>query len=194
MEVDMSAPTDTFRVTRAKGRARPRPRARASDPAFKRPSLGGACIAIPAARSRGGSEDWVVQTRGLSIDGPLAAHPARLGEVREVVAPGAEAGREGGQMMDATMADEDVAMACSPPRPRLGIDAHSEPAVLPLVDSALQGQGLPAASAASPDVRMAASQSHEASMPSRRQRFTMGPRADCEKCRLGVKGHWMHFD
>ena len=26
------------------------------------------------------------------------------------------------------------------------------------------------------------------------QRFTMGPRADCEKCRLGVPGHWMHFD
>lgn len=26
------------------------------------------------------------------------------------------------------------------------------------------------------------------------QRFTMGPRADCEKCRLGVKGHWVHLD
>jgi len=137
-----------------------------------------------------------VQTRGLSIDSPLAVHPARLDEVREVVvAPGADAEREGGQMMDATMADEDVAMACSPPRARLGIDAHSEPAVLPLVvDSALQGRGLSATSASSPDVPMAASQSQEASMPSRRQRFTMGPRADCEKCRLGVKGHWMHFD
>lgn len=29
---------------------------------------------------------------------------------------------------------------------------------------------------------------------SRKQRFTMGPRSDCEKCRLGVKGHWMHVD
>ncbi|KAJ8597911.1 hypothetical protein M405DRAFT_855201 [Rhizopogon salebrosus TDB-379] len=28
----------------------------------------------------------------------------------------------------------------------------------------------------------------------RKQRFTMGPRADCLKCRTGVKGHWMHFD
>lgn len=28
----------------------------------------------------------------------------------------------------------------------------------------------------------------------RRQRFTMGPRADCEKCRMRVKDHWMHFD
>ncbi|KAI3610464.1 hypothetical protein WG66_007061 [Moniliophthora roreri] len=32
------------------------------------------------------------------------------------------------------------------------------------------------------------------SSPSRRQRFTMGPRADCEKCRLGVKGHSVHLD
>ncbi|KAG2157393.1 hypothetical protein DEU56DRAFT_764408 [Suillus clintonianus] len=28
----------------------------------------------------------------------------------------------------------------------------------------------------------------------RKQRFTMGPRADCLKCRMGVKGHWVHFD
>ncbi|KAG0705010.1 hypothetical protein DFH29DRAFT_997063 [Suillus ampliporus] len=28
----------------------------------------------------------------------------------------------------------------------------------------------------------------------RKQRLTMGPRADCLKCRMGVKGHWMHFD
>ncbi|KAJ7592705.1 hypothetical protein C8J56DRAFT_779214 [Mycena floridula] len=27
----------------------------------------------------------------------------------------------------------------------------------------------------------------------RRQRFTMGYRSDCEKCRLGLKGHYMHF-
>ncbi|KAF8652728.1 hypothetical protein AX16_004227 [Volvariella volvacea WC 439] len=29
---------------------------------------------------------------------------------------------------------------------------------------------------------------------SKRQKFSMGPRADCEKCRLGVKGHWAHLD
>ncbi|KIP04805.1 hypothetical protein PHLGIDRAFT_180855 [Phlebiopsis gigantea 11061_1 CR5-6] len=29
---------------------------------------------------------------------------------------------------------------------------------------------------------------------SKKPRFTMGPRADCEKCRLGVPGHWAHFD
>lgn len=30
--------------------------------------------------------------------------------------------------------------------------------------------------------------------PRRKAKVTMGPRADCEKCRLGVKGHWMHFE
>ncbi|KAF9218172.1 hypothetical protein BS17DRAFT_791973 [Gyrodon lividus] len=28
----------------------------------------------------------------------------------------------------------------------------------------------------------------------RKHRVTMGPRADCTKCKMGVKGHWMHFD
>ncbi|KAJ7083834.1 hypothetical protein C8R43DRAFT_1052016 [Mycena crocata] len=28
----------------------------------------------------------------------------------------------------------------------------------------------------------------------KKQRFMMGPRANCEKCRLGVKGHWVHLD
>ncbi|TFK42971.1 hypothetical protein BDQ12DRAFT_677112 [Crucibulum laeve] len=28
----------------------------------------------------------------------------------------------------------------------------------------------------------------------RKPRFTMGPRADCERCRLGTKGHWVHID
>ncbi|KAI0781318.1 hypothetical protein BD413DRAFT_27209 [Trametes elegans] len=28
----------------------------------------------------------------------------------------------------------------------------------------------------------------------KRQRFTMGPRADCELCRMRVEGHYMHFD
>lgn len=30
--------------------------------------------------------------------------------------------------------------------------------------------------------------------PGRKQRFTMGPRVDCMKCRMGVKGHWVHLD
>ncbi len=31
-------------------------------------------------------------------------------------------------------------------------------------------------------------------IPSRRTRMTMGPRADCEKCRMKIPGHWMHVD
>lgn len=30
--------------------------------------------------------------------------------------------------------------------------------------------------------------------PSKKQRVTMGPRSDCEKCQRGIKGHWMHLD
>ncbi|KAJ7470618.1 hypothetical protein FB451DRAFT_1254312 [Mycena latifolia] len=30
--------------------------------------------------------------------------------------------------------------------------------------------------------------------PSSKKRFMMGPRANCEKCRMGVKGHWVHLD
>jgi len=32
------------------------------------------------------------------------------------------------------------------------------------------------------------------SSPNRKAKVTMGPRADCEKCRSGVKGHWLHYD
>ncbi|KAJ7098056.1 hypothetical protein B0H15DRAFT_823904 [Mycena belliarum] len=30
--------------------------------------------------------------------------------------------------------------------------------------------------------------------PAGKKRFMMGPRANCEKCRTGVKGHWVHLD
>jgi len=30
--------------------------------------------------------------------------------------------------------------------------------------------------------------------PTKRHRMTMGPRTDCEKCRMKVPGHWMHVD
>lgn len=34
----------------------------------------------------------------------------------------------------------------------------------------------------------------KSTIPRKQPRFTMGPRADCEKCRLGVKGHFVHLD
>ncbi|KAI9446725.1 hypothetical protein H4582DRAFT_1907887 [Lactarius indigo] len=36
--------------------------------------------------------------------------------------------------------------------------------------------------------------SQQQQTPPRRSRFTMGPRPGCEKCRLGVPGHYAHFD
>lgn len=44
------------------------------------------------------------------------------------------------------------------------------------------------------DINMHSPRISPAPISTRRQRFTMGPRADCEKCRMGVKGHWVHFD
>jgi hypothetical protein len=46
----------------------------------------------------------------------------------------------------------------------------------------------------SPTPSVAMFPTNSSPVTSRKQRFTMGPRSDCEKCRLGVKGHWMHFD
>lgn len=109
--------------------------------------------------------------------------------------------------------DGDVAMSCSPPT-RHGIDVLSEPrgfpstshtqnrssASIPLVSQRLQPhlqipsiqvQGATPSPTATPASMYGSS---DAGHTSRKQRFTMGPRADCEKCRLGVKGHWMHVD
>ncbi|KAG6376527.1 hypothetical protein JVT61DRAFT_2521 [Boletus reticuloceps] len=47
-----------------------------------------------------------------------------------------------------------------------------------------RGEGSPRPSRV-PDVPTSVSKKH---------RVTMGPRADCVKCRTGVRGHWMHFD
>lgn len=63
----------------------------------KRPSLGpNACLSVPPTRSRQGSEDWVVQTRTLSIDGPLTVSGVAFASVQEVAASpaGAERGSE----------------------------------------------------------------------------------------------------
>ncbi|GBE82609.1 hypothetical protein SCP_0409940 [Sparassis crispa] len=54
------------------------------------------------------------------------------------------------------------------------------------------GPFIPPAPAEEPIQRQAQAQAQGPA--GRKQRFTMGPRADCEKCRLGVRGHWMHFD
>jgi len=166
----------------------------------------------------------VTQTRGLRIASPLIAQGqpglAKLDESAEGL--GCRNG-ESVSVVDATMSDGDVAMACSPPR-RHGIDVLSEidasstqppqsPVHLqlqhraspdiPMLGSCRQQQYLTIPvvhiqeATPSPVAAPCSAQRRDSgdNMPSlRKQRFTMGPRADCEKCRMGVKGHWMHVD
>ncbi|KAH9890675.1 hypothetical protein C8Q73DRAFT_747511 [Cubamyces lactineus] len=49
-------------------------------------------------------------------------------------------------------------------------------------------------STSSPTTELRTQQQMSAAATAKRQRFTMGPRADCELCRQRVKGHYMHFD
>lgn len=75
-----------------------------------------------------------------------------------------------------------------PPTP---VECHSQDALnSPMAQPPLQYPASPM------HISPVSSWSASANSPSthRKQRFTMGPRVDCEKCRLGVKGHWMHFD
>ena len=49
-------------------------------------------------------------------------------------------------------------------------------------------------SAMNPSMGSSMDISSKSTTPRKQPRFTMGPRADCEKCRLGVKGHFVHLD
>ncbi|KAH9857694.1 hypothetical protein C2E23DRAFT_881266 [Lenzites betulinus] len=61
----------------------------------------------------------------------------------------------------------------------------------PLGDPCFAGS---AVTIASPPVDFLGHGQQQQGAQGRKQRFTMGPRADCEMCRLRVKGHYMHFD
>ncbi|EMD34498.1 hypothetical protein CERSUDRAFT_117345 [Gelatoporia subvermispora B] len=174
-----------------------------------------------AAYSAYAAEDWVTQTRGLRIDSPhLAQNPeAAFGRVsdEERVAPGQA-------RIDVTMVDRDVPMdSASPPRgpadnssAMLGFQADYlygrpvyslSPQPQQATHHASRYENTAHPGRQQQQLQIPAIQVHaatpspvhrdpNASLPpsARRQRFTMGPRADCEKCRMGVKGHWMHVD
>jgi len=189
--------------------------------AFPGPAPTLAPLAIPpgpahdAAYSAYVSEDWVAQTRGLRIDSP---HLAQGHEVRFGPVPQASGNAAAGQVhLDVSMADGDVTMAsASPPRRPSEISTLGyRPNVRPMQPLPAQHtiQQTPSfqtsahANHSQQQLQIPAIQVHaatpspvhrdpSASLPAsvRRQRFTMGPRADCEKCRMGVKGHWMHVD
>ncbi|KAH9932150.1 hypothetical protein B0H21DRAFT_93835 [Amylocystis lapponica] len=162
-------------------------------------------------------EDWVVQTRGLRIASPHIAQGQGegLARVQEV-----EVERRSDCMDTAMQTDGDVPMAvASPPRVHRSAGV-AQPAVspfirmpevpfpasiqLPEIQSQIATPHLPAPDfeSATPPVdtmchvtaASASASTAQGQSQARKPRVTMGPRADCEKCRMGVKGHWMHFD
>ncbi|KAJ7582855.1 hypothetical protein C8J56DRAFT_831822 [Mycena floridula] len=144
-----------------------------------------------ASSSRHTSEDWVQQAGGLTIDSPLSTTPKPFFPDEDVP-------------MDLDASDEPE----RPPLPLLQTSFNAQQ----LVHSQLQ-QLLPDINVLppTPEIEITAATRPSTpcdspgpmnisptgsflASPSRgRQRFTMGPRPDCEKCRLGLKGHYMHF-
>ena len=80
--------------------------------------------------------------------------------------------------------------------PATPMSSFQGPGIIP------QGLGIPPQPAPAPlerassvDIAMSSSPSpsRPPATPSFQRRFTMGPRLDCEKCRMGVKGHYAHY-
>ncbi|KAF4576453.1 hypothetical protein AB1N83_000384 [Pleurotus pulmonarius] len=131
--------------------------------------------------SRQPSEDWVRQANDLRIDSP------RITDTMNEALQGTIAERYPITDEDVMM---DVATISSQPMKEDAEPLSSEGAVLPLlfhaeVPLAQQGPSLLVV----PSVPRFQPQGD----PKPKPRMTMGPRAGCEKCQLGVKGHWMHL-
>ncbi|EED81710.1 predicted protein [Postia placenta Mad-698-R] len=187
MDVDAIPSTDSRRAScPMSGSLKPAKRARspASASSFERPSVryhhflrrseaihkrtafgGDTSIAIPIARHPGFADDWVAQTGGLRIASPMLPK---------------------GQGPPTVALVEDSCTHVKSVLTQGGIATH-DVAMIP----SIQVQGATPSPTATPASMYGSS---DAGHTSRKQRFTMGPRADCEKCRLGVKGHWMHVD
>ncbi|KAJ7219139.1 hypothetical protein GGX14DRAFT_434766 [Mycena pura] len=168
-----------------------------------------------ASSSRHSSEDWVKQAGGLSIDSPLFP-------LTDATIPELGCSTDEGMVIDTdeslisrrpllpplrTESPDDSTMHSQEqaPHPQFGSTHTSEitpppgflslPAIniLPATPELLSSTqpSIPSyeAMSISPTALYPTSGS-----PTKRQRFMMGPRANCEKCRLGVKGHWVHLN
>jgi len=188
----------------------------------KRLSLGGCDrttisrrMACSPIRARQTSEDWVVQTRSLRIgrdSNSPAADPKSFAPILEDVP------REFGQGFNGPVdTDEDMVMefeetsydsyapvTCPPNSPvKISISPthlhqHEQDQQHSFTSHPQDDFGL--SYPQSPPHRQSSDQMHDSQTwppvpptPNKKQKFTMGPRNDCEKCRLGVKGHWMHI-
>lgn len=185
-------------------------------------------------------DNWVAQTRGLSIESPLP-----LQQMNEALSlPVAHRDREREEYMGMDCDSLSKPQICSSQRPnnpsRSPIpriqDSHSPstlhsptsterlntpppyahfPSSGPTTDyfihssrtpyinlqPATPSEGLSRNGSADSAMSVSSTSSQKShivgtpiSLNVRKQKFTMGPRGDCEKCRMGVKGHWMHFD
>ncbi|KAE9400752.1 hypothetical protein BT96DRAFT_634670 [Gymnopus androsaceus JB14] len=179
----------------------------ASPPVFLRDSSS-------AGSSRQTSEDWVQQAGTLTIDSPLLTS-AQTPPFEDCImvtdqspAPASQPVELYGRPQLAPLQTSfSRTVETHPiPKPHIPLAAtpsyqHLAPAinVLPPTPDVLFPLGFsnatrPSTPSDSPMSISSSPSSANITSPSRKQRFTMGPRADCEKCRLGIKGHWVHLD
>ncbi|TFK27401.1 hypothetical protein FA15DRAFT_685924 [Coprinopsis marcescibilis] len=167
--------------------------------------------------SRFPSEDWVKQAGGLSIESPMfhgsrsansssenVAHTADVDmvmDLEECEGTSANATASSSRNLPPTLPHRDSSSSLKSHLSRVYPQINVVPAtpVLALqTTSGNQPSTNQAQSAQMSPMNLSPVQSFSNyganPQTQTRRRVTMGPRADCEKCRLGVKGHWMHFD
>ncbi|KAJ7632482.1 hypothetical protein FB45DRAFT_912556 [Roridomyces roridus] len=210
LEIEMHSPS--FRTTRSVSAKRARSPDSPSERPTKRPSLAIAssepASAFPHLSSRGSSrhssEDLVQQAGDLSIESPLFAFGAIVPEIATMDEEGMLVDDEqvpeisrrpylaplrthsDAFMQDSAQINYAATTSLFPPsiniqpatpellsrtRPSTPVRDHDGMSISPTTSFSILG---------SPTSR-------------KQQRFMMGPKANCEKCRLGVKGHWAHF-
>ncbi|KAK7467058.1 hypothetical protein VKT23_004120 [Stygiomarasmius scandens] len=150
------------------------------------------------ANGRHLSEDWVQQAGDLSIDSPFDSNPTNEDAMVS----------EDSDMTDSTQFGH--ARPHLPPlqtsfeslpgheRPNPNVTHPQRPPptinVLPPTPDIVAPLRFASLSSARSPISVNSPPISSISSPSRRHRFAMGPRADCQKCRMGVKGHAVHLD
>ncbi|KAF9069833.1 hypothetical protein BDP27DRAFT_1324676, partial [Rhodocollybia butyracea] len=222
MEIDMQSPSSllpSYGHSNSTKRARSPDETNSPSRPSKRPTLAAVNVypssqtnhsfrnTSSAGSSRQPSEDWVQQAGSLTIDSPLFTTPsiedyAMATESGIVQNPSTTASDTSGRPQlpplqtsfsrtpDAkpqfTTAPilQHIAPSINvlPPTPEvtfpMGFSTVIRPST-PMTDSPMSIS----TSASSPNI----------SSPSRKHRFAMGPRADCDKCKQGIKGHYLHL-
>ncbi|KAJ7063165.1 hypothetical protein C8F01DRAFT_1131787 [Mycena amicta] len=200
LEIEMHSPS--FRTTRSVSAKRARSPDSPSQRPAKRPSL--AIGQGPpentyfydtrssASSSRQSSEDWVKQAGGLSIESPLFPTPTSATVPQVEQQP-----PDDGMAVDTEeqyMVNRPFLTPLHTPQSHRAYHHESLP-VVPSIN--LQPATPQMISSRTPihysPTAMHVSPTSAFGSPTKR-RFMMGPRASCEKCRLGVKGHWAHWD